>query len=450
MASYEDPLLNDASLSTHRTAEDIQRLDQEHVWHPYAAMPNSIPCLPVQSAKGCEIHLTDGRTLIDGMSSWWACIHGYSHPHIVRAAKDQIDQMSHVMFGGLTHDPAVRLASELAKVVPGDGDAKLDKIFYCDSGSVAIEVAMKMGLQYWYNLGNSRKTKFLTIRGGYHGDTFEAMSVCDPVNGMHHLFSSVLPQQLFCSRPTIRYDEEWDEGDIEELKNVIEDQSEDIAAIILEPIVQGAGGMHFYSPHYLKRVRELCNQHDVLLICDEIATGFGRTGTMFAVEHSSIVPDILCIGKALSGGFMSFAATLTSHRIAQVFAQGPAGVLMHGPTFMGNPLACAVSVASLELLQSYPLGQMVGSIETQLKQELEPARESPYVHDVRCLGGIGVIEMKEPMDMKIVQPAIVDEGVWLRPFGKLLYAMPPLIIRQDELSKITRAMLKIATRGKMR
>ena len=433
------------------TADEIRRLDQQHVWHPYAALPNSVPCLPVHNAHGCELHLTDGRTLIDGMSSWWACIHGYSHPHLVKAAKDQIDQMSHIMFGGLTHEPAVQLAVELSKIVPGHGDAKLDKVFYCDSGSVAVEVAMKMALQYWYNrLDHSQKSKFLTIRGGYHGDTFEAMSVCDPINGMHHMFASVLPEQLFCARPQIKFNEPWDESDIEEMKQLFETQSETIAAVILEPIVQGAGGMRFYSPHYLRRVRELCDEYNVLLICDEIATGFGRTGTMFAVEHASIVPDIMCIGKALSGGFMSFAATLTNERIAQVFATGPAGVLMHGPTFMGNPLACAVSLASLQLLQSYPLAKMVGDIQSQLERELEPARDSPWVQDVRCLGGIGVVEMKEPMDMKTIQPAIVNEGVWLRPFGKLLYTMPPLIIQPSELSKITRAMLKIATGGKAR
>jgi len=433
------------------SADEIVRLDQQHVWHPYAAMPNSLPCVPVQSAQGCQLTLTDGRTLVDGMSSWWACIHGYSHPHLVQAAKDQIDKMSHVMFGGLTHEPAVQLASALAQVVPGsttDG-SKLDKIFYSDSGSVAIEVAMKMALQYWYNRETSQKSKFLTIRGGYHGDTFEAMSVCDPVNGMHHLFSSVLPVQLFAPRPTIPYHEEWDESDTAELESMLQTQSDTIAAIILEPIVQGAGGMRFYSPDYLKRVRQLCDDYDVLLICDEIATGFGRTGTMFAVKHANVVPDILCIGKSLSGGFMSFAATLTNERIAQVFAQGPSGVFMHGPTFMGNPLACAVSLASLQLLQSYPLQEMVKDIETQLATELEPCRESPLVQDVRVLGAIGVVEMKEPMDMKTIQPAIVDEGVWLRPFGKLLYTMPPLIIQSQELRQITKAMVSIATRRRI-
>jgi adenosylmethionine-8-amino-7-oxononanoate aminotransferase len=421
------------------------------VWHPYAAMPNSAECVPVQSAQGCELTLVDGRVLIDGMSSWWAAIHGYSHPHLVQAAKDQIDQMSHVMFGGLTHEPAVRLAAELAEIVPGssaDG-TKLDKVFYCDSGSVAIEVAMKMALQYWYNLSNSQKNKFLTIRGGYHGDTFEAMSVCDPVNGMHHMFSSVLPDQLFAPRPTIGYHDPWDDSDTNELEAMLRSHSHETAAIILEPIVQGAGGMRFYSPRYLQRVRELCDQYDVLLICDEIATGFGRTGTMFAVDHANVVPDILCIGKALSGGFMSFAATLTNEKIAQVFAQGPAGVLMHGPTFMGNPLACAVSLASLQLLRSYPLSKMVKNIESQLIEGLEECRKSPLVEDVRVLGAIGVVEMKEPMDMKTVQPAIVEDGVWLRPFGKLLYTMPPLIIQSHELRQITKAMVSIATRRRV-
>jgi adenosylmethionine-8-amino-7-oxononanoate aminotransferase len=368
----------------------------------------------------------------------------------VKAAKDQIDQMSHVMFGGLTHTPAVQLAAALVSMTPGSGEAKLDKIFYCDSGSVAIEVAMKMALQYWYNLlSTNQKSKFLTIKGGYHGDTFEAMSVCDPVNGMHHLFQTVLPQQLFAPRPRIGYHESWDASDTAELEQMLQQHADEIAAIILEPIVQGAGGMRFYSPHYLRRVRELCNEYNVLLLCDEIATGFGRTGTMFAVEHANVVPDIMCIGKALSGGFMSFAATLTNEKIAKVFAQGPAGVLMHGPTFMGNPLACAVSLASLQLLQSYPLSSMVKKIESQLITELEPCKESPYVQDVRVLGGIGVVEMKDPMDMKVVQPAIVEEGVWLRPFGKLLYTMPPLIIQSHELRKITKAMVSIATRRRV-
>ncbi len=448
--------------------EDLQKLDQEHVWHPYAAMPNTVPCFPVKGASGCSIELMDGRTLIDGMSSWWACIHGYNHPILNKAAKDQIDSMSHMMFGGLTHEPAVQLAKNLASVIPHNplkADEKLDKVFYCDSGSVAIEVAMKMALQYHYNLlednnSNSvtstttttalstpKKSKFLTIKGGYHGDTFEAMSVCDPVNGMHHMFQSVLPKQIFCDRPQTKFDQEWDEHDLEQVSKTMETRHEEIAAVILEPIVQGAGGMRFYSPEYLKQLRKLCDRYDVLLIFDEIATGFGRTGKLFAMEHAEgVIPDILCIGKALSGGFMSFAATVTSKKVADVFSKGPAGVLMHGPTFMGNPLACAVSLASLNVLQSYDLPKVIGSIEEQLTRELEPCKESPYVKDVRVLGAIGVVEMKEPMDMKVVQPQVVEEGVWLRPFGKLLYTMPPFIIQKHELRKITKAMVSIATR----
>ncbi|CAJ1920779.1 unnamed protein product [Cylindrotheca closterium] len=432
------------------TTEEINTLDRDHVWHPYAAMPNAVPCFPVEKASGCEITLNDGRVLVDGMSSWWAAIHGYNHPILNAAASAQMEKMSHMMFGGLTHEPAVTLAQELARITPGSGDNKLDKIFYCDSGSVAVEVAMKMAIQYWFNKGISAKSKFLTIRGGYHGDTFEAMSVCDPVGGMHHLFSSTLPQQLFCNRPETKYHEEWDESDIQNFQQALNKQKDEIAAVILEPIVQGAGGMRFYSPHYLQRVRDLCDEHDVLLICDEIATGFGRTGTMFAVEHAeNVVPDILCIGKALSGGFLSFAATITSPKIARVFEQGPAGVLMHGPTFMGNPLACAVSLASLQLLQSYDWKEKIKFIEKQLTTELEPCMDSPHVEDVRVLGAIGVVEMKEPMDLKMMQPRVVEEGVWLRPFGKLLYTMPPFIIQSHELRKITQAMVTLATRRRV-
>eukprot|EP00934_Nitzschia_sp_Nitz4_P007588 Nitzschia sp. Nitz4//scaffold41_size133979//114056//115411//NITZ4_003369-RA/size133979-processed-gene-0.266-mRNA-1//-1//CDS//3329551536//7578//frame0 len=435
------------------SAEDIVRIDQAHVWHPYAPIPNSVPCFPVESAKGVHLTLKDGRTVIDGMSSWWACVHGHSHPNLVQAAKDQIDTMSHVMFGGLTHEPAVKLAAALAEVAPGEGSEKLDKVFFCDSGSVSVEVAMKMAVQYWYNLGQEKKSQFLTIRGGYHGDTFEAMSVCDPVNGMHHIFSQVLPGQLFAPRPMVKFheNEDWDGNteDIRHFEQMLRDNKDQIAAVILEPIVQGAGGMHFYAPKYLQKVRDLCDEYNVLLISDEIATGFGRTGTMFAVNHAdNVVPDIMCIGKALSGGFMSFAATITSQKVADVFAKGPAGVLMHGPTFMGNPLACAVSLASLELLRSYSMETMVGGIEEQLRVELEPCRASPYVQDVRVLGAIGVVEMKEPMDMKTTQPALVEEGVWLRPFGKLLYTMPPFIIQKQELRQITKAMVSIATRGR--
>lgn len=434
--------------SSSLTTDEIIELDQQHVWHPYAAMPNSVPCFPVKSARGAEIELTDGRTLIDGMSSWWAAIHGYNHPRLNQAAADQMAQMSHVMFGGLTHEPAVQLAQKLVQVTP----SKLQHVFYCDSGSVAVEVGMKMALQYWYNLDpQTKKHRFLTIRGGYHGDTFKAMSVCDPVNGMHHLFSSVLPNQIFVDRPqTDYYANEWDESDVEPLKQQLQQHASEVAAIILEPIVQGAGGMRFYHPKYLQQVRELCDEHNVLLILDEIATGFGRTGKLFASEHANIEPDILCIGKALSGGFLSFAATLTTTKISQCFAKGEAGVFMHGPTFMGNPLACAVSLESLNLLlgKSYDWKTRVQGIEQQLKTELEPCRESPLVKDVRVLGAIGVVEMKEPFNMQDMQPKVVDQGIWLRPFGRLLYTMPPFIIQPNQLRKITQAMVRL-TRGKI-
>jgi adenosylmethionine---8-amino-7-oxononanoate aminotransferase len=427
-------------------------------------MPSPLVCVPVESANGCTLTLSDGRRLIDGMSSWWACIHGYNHPFLNQAATLQISKMSHVMFGGLTHEPAVRLAQKLSTMMPSattahtttssSGDKrdvrrKLDKVFYCDSGSVSVEVAMKMAIQYWYNLHEHKRSTFLTIRGGYHGDTFAPMSVCDPVNGMHHLFATSLQKQLFCSRPTIPYGHDWDDAELNELRQLFEDHNESLAAVILEPIVQGAGGMRFYHSNYLRGVRDLCDEYGLLMIADEIATGFGRSGELFACNHADVVPDIICIGKALSGGFLSFAATITTSHVAQVFEQGPSGVLMHGPTFMGNPLACAVSHANLELLDSYDWKSTVRNIERQLLQELEPARDMPGVQDVRVLGAIGVVEMKESMDMKTVQPQIVEEGVWLRPFGKLLYTMPPFIIQPHELTKITRTMLSIASRRRM-
>ena len=449
------------------SVQELIEFDQHHVWHPYASLPNAVPCVPIKSAQGVTLELYNGTTLIDGMSSWWAAIHGYNHPKLNNAAKDQISKMSHVMFGGLTHAPAVELAQALVDMTPPD----LQHVFYCDSGSVAIEVAMKMALQYWYNrqqqqsssssvsssLDKNRMTKhkFLTIRGGYHGDTFKAMSVCDPINGMHHLFSNVLHSQIFCQRPEIPYHaHEWDEDDVSDFRQQLEDHHEEIAAVILEPIVQGAGGMRFYHPQYLLRVRELCTEYDVLLILDEIATGFGRSGQLFASQHvpnNAVQPDILCIGKALSGGFLSFAATLTTTKVSQVFAQGEAGVLMHGPTFMGNPLACAVSLASLKLLRDdvqYQWQTKVRRIERQLQQELEPCRESPLVQDVRVLGAIGVVELKEPMNLKEVQPEIVQHGVWLRPFGKLLYTMPPFIIQPHELKRVTQAMVALTRRRK--
>ena len=416
-------------------------LDRQHVWHPYAAMPNPLPVFPVRSAKGVCIELEDGRKLVDGMSSWWTCIHGYNHPRLNRAAYEQIEQMAHVMFGGLTHQPAVKLAQRLIELTPGP----LQHVFFCDSGSVSVEVAMKMAVQYWRSLGKPEKHRFLTIRNGYHGDTFAAMSVCDPINGMHHLFRDVLMGQYFADAPQIPFEGVWREEDIASFSALLENHGEGIAAAIFEPVVQGAGGMRFYSPEYVRRAKELCEAHDVLLILDEIATGFGRSGKLFACEHAGIHPDILCIGKALTGGFMSLAATLTTREISQMFAKGEAGVFMHGPTFMGNPLACAVSLESIALLQSYDWQSAVGAIEAQLKRELEPCRTLPAVKDVRVLGAIGVVELHQPVDMKIVQPKFVEQGVWLRPFGRLVYTMPPYIVEPEQLSQITGAIYKIVS-----
>lgn len=402
-------------------------------------MPNPLPIFPVKSAQGVYLELEDGRTLVDGMSSWWTCIHGYNHPRLNRAAHDQIDRMSHVMFGGLTHQPAVQLAQRLVELTPDP----LQQVFFCDSGSVAVEVAMKMAIQYWYNLGQPQKHRFLTVRGGYHGDTFDAMSVCDPVNGMHHLFNQVLRQQYFADTPQIPFWGVWDDTDIASFEQLLVENHGQIAAAIFEPVVQGAGGMRFYSPDYVRRARELCDQYGVLLILDEIATGFGRTGQLFACEHADITPDILCVGKALSGGFMSLAATLTTPQISQVFAQGEAGVFMHGPTFMANPLACAVALESIAILESSDWQTKIRLIEAQLKAELAPCRESPLVKDVRVLGAIGVVELREPVDMAVLQSQVVDHGVWLRPFGKLLYTMPPYIIEPSELRCITQAMVTL-------
>ncbi len=415
-------------------------LDRQHVWHPYAAMPNPLPVFPVRSAKGVRIELEDGRSLIDGISSWWTCIHGYNHPQLNAAAHAQIEGMSHVMFGGLTHRPAVNLAKKLIDMTPAD----LQHVFFSDSGSVAVEVAMKMAVQYWHNRGEADKNRFLTIRNGYHGDTFAAMSACDPVNGMHHLFRSMLTQQYFADAPQVRFDEDWREEDISSFAAILEENSDRIAAAIFEPVVQNAGGVRFYHPEYVRRASELCKQHDVLLILDEIATGFGRSGKLFACEYAEICPDIMCVGKALSGGFMSLAATLTTSHISETFAAGEAGVFMHGPTFMGNPLACAVALANLELLESYDWQTKVREIEAQLRIELEPCRALAAVKDVRVLGAIAAVELYNPVNMSIVQPQFVNKGVWLRPFGRLLYTMPPYIIQPTELSAITSAIYEVA------
>ncbi|MGI8933141.1 MAG: adenosylmethionine--8-amino-7-oxononanoate transaminase, partial [Phormidesmis sp.] len=397
--------------------EQLIALDRQHVWHPYSAMPNPLPVFPVRSAKGVRIELEDGRSLIDGISSWWTCIHGYNHPRLNQAAQRQMKKMSHVMFGGLTHRPAVELAQKLIEITPDP----LQHVFFSDSGSVAVEVAMKMAVQYWHNRGKPDKNRFLTIRSGYHGDTFAAMSACDPVNGMHHLFSGLLTQQYFADAPQIRFEEDWQEADISSFETLLEEKGDRIAAAIFEPVVQNAGGVRFYHPEYVRRASELCQQHDVLLILDEIATGFGRSGKLFACEYANICPDIMCVGKALSGGFMSLAATLTTTHLSEAFAAGEAGVFMHGPTFMGNPLACAVALENLNLLESYDWQAKVAEIESQLKKELEPCRSLEAVKDVRVLGAIAAVELHQPVDMAVVQPQFVEQGVWLRPFGRLLY-----------------------------
>jgi adenosylmethionine---8-amino-7-oxononanoate aminotransferase len=419
--------------------EQLLDFDRLHVWHPYAAMPNLLPVFPVESAQGVHIQLMDGRSLIDGISSWWTCIHGYNHPHLNQAAHAQIDRMSHIMFGGLTHQPAVDLAMKLVAMTPDP----LQQVFFCDSGSVAVEIAMKMAVQYWYNCCLPQKQRFLTIRNGYHGDTFAAMSACDPVNGMHHLFGNILTQQYFADAPQISFDDDWQQRDIDSFAALLAAHHDRIAAAIFEPVVQNAGGMRFYHPEYVRQAKALCEKYHVLLILDEIATGFGRTGKLFACEYAGVCPDILCVGKALSGGFMSLAATLTTREISETFAAGEAGVFMHGPTFMANPLACAVSLANLALLESYDWQATIRSIETQLKAELEPCRSLAAVKDVRVLGAIGVVELHAPVDMQEIQPRFVEEGVWLRPFGRLIYTMPPYIIQPSELTTITSAIYKI-------
>jgi adenosylmethionine---8-amino-7-oxononanoate aminotransferase len=420
--------------------QQLLDFDRLHVWHPYAAMPNLLPVFPVESARGVHIQLMDGRSLIDGISSWWTCIHGYNHPQLNQAAHAQIDRMSHIMFGGLTHQPAIDLAMKLVAITPDP----LQQVFFCDSGSVAVEVAMKMAVQYWYNRGLPQKQHFLTIRNGYHGDTFAAMSACDPVNGMHHLFRDMLTQQYFAEAPQINFhNPDWQEGDIASFATLLATHHDRIAAAIFEPVVQNAGGMRFYHPEYLRQAKALCERYNVLLILDEIATGFGRTGKMFACEHAAVSPDIMCVGKALSGGFISLAATLTTREISESFAAGEAGVFMHGPTFMANPLACAVSLANLALLESYDWQSTVLAIESQLKAELAPCRNLAAVKDVRVLGAIGVVELHAPVNMQEIQPRFVEEGVWLRPFGRLIYTMPPYIIQPSELTTITSAIYKI-------
>ena len=415
---------------------DLVARDRAHVWHPYASVVEPSPLWPVVDAHGTRIVLDDGRELVDGMSSWWAAVHGYRHPVLDRAVHEQVDRFSHVMFGGLTHEPAVALAELLVDITP----AELTRVFFADSGSVAVEVAVKMALQYWQGRGQRHRSLLLTVRGGYHGDTTGAMSVCDPVNGMHSLFRDLVPQQLFVERPRPTWDEPLQDTDLDEVRSALEQHGERIAALVVEPVVQGAGGMRFYSPDYLRELVRLCRSYGVLVVFDEIATGFGRTGALFALEHAGVAPDVMCVGKALTGGYLTLGATLCTDEVAAgVCAAG--GAFMHGPTFMANPLACAVARASVQLLLDGDWKGTVAAMQQRLETGLAPARSLPGVADVRVLGGIGVVELEQPADLRTLQPRLVERGAWVRPFGRLVYAMPPYVSTPDDLDTVARAMV---------
>lgn len=419
----------------------LLQFDRSHIWHPYASIDNPLEVYLVESADGVRIRLADGRYLIDGMASWWSVIHGYNNPHLTRAVQEQAERLAHVMFGGLTHRPAIELAQLLIDITPPG----LNRVFFCDSGSVAVEVAMKMAIQNAFTRGMLGKNRFLTIKSGYHGDTFHAMAVCDPVGGMHQIYQGVLPQYFFADTPRCRFAEAWDETDVHSFENLLKKHHQTICAVILEPIVQGAGGMRFYHPEYLRRVRQLCDQYRVLLIADEIAVGFGRSGELFGCDHAGISPDILCLGKALTGGYMTLAAVLATEEVGHGISQGEPGVFMHGPTFMANPLACSVAIRSIQLLLESDWQNNIARIEKGLRQGLEPCRRMSGVADVRVLGAIGVVELEKPVVMARIQKMFVENGVWVRPFGCLVYVMPPYIISDDDLKTLTRALCRVVS-----
>lgn len=425
-------------MHTKRTTQDYLELDKQLLWHPYTSMSHPSPQFLVEKAEGCEITLSTGECLVDGMSSWWSVIHGYNHPAMNRAIEQQLKQFSHVMFGGLTHKPAIELGEKLIAMTP----EPLQRVFFSDSGSVSVEVALKMAIQYWHTQGKASKQFFVTPRSGYHGDTFAAMSVCDPENGMHNLFTGALTQQFFVSPPPTGLDAPVDENYISEIRDMFAQHHEKIAGFIIEPVVQNAGGMRFYNPDYLNVIRALCDEFDILLIFDEIATGFGRTGKLFATEHSQICPDIMCVGKALTGGYMTLAATLTNDKVALGISEKD-GVFMHGPTFMANPLACSAANASLQLLQEGTVTEQVRELESWLKASLKPCLSLDQVKDVRCLGGIGVVELKEAVSLHDIQPKFVSQGVWIRPFGKLIYLMPPYVINQQQVEQLGQAIYQV-------